>query len=125
MHELLAELRGTYETIVIDAPPLMSVTDAALLAAQTDGEVMVVRQVFAGPVPGPARSRESPPTQPVAAHDGVERIGIASQATERAVVRRVGEPAHDLVRCASVGGVGTDTMCELRPSQSVRVFRRA
>jgi capsular exopolysaccharide synthesis family protein len=43
MHELLEKLGGTYDTIVIDAPPLLPVTDAALLAAQTDGALMVVR----------------------------------------------------------------------------------
>jgi len=43
MHELLDKLGGTYDTIVMDAPPLLPVTDAALLAAQTDGALMVVR----------------------------------------------------------------------------------
>ncbi|MGD9961719.1 polysaccharide biosynthesis tyrosine autokinase [Nocardioides sp.] len=43
MHELLAKLRAEYDTIVIDAPPLLPVTDAALLAEQTDGALMIVR----------------------------------------------------------------------------------
>ena len=43
MAELLAELRGKYDTIIFDAPPLLPVTDAALLAAQTDGALLVVR----------------------------------------------------------------------------------
>jgi receptor protein-tyrosine kinase len=43
MHELLDKLGGTYDTIVIDTPPLLPVTDAALLAAQTDGALMIVR----------------------------------------------------------------------------------
>ena len=43
MADLLAELRRRYSTIVIDAPPLLPVTDAALLAAQTDGALLVVR----------------------------------------------------------------------------------
>lgn len=43
MHELLGELRGRYDAVVIDAPPLLPVTDAALLAAQTDGALLVVR----------------------------------------------------------------------------------
>jgi len=43
MAELLAELRGKYDTIILDAPPLLPVTDAALLAAQTDGALLVVR----------------------------------------------------------------------------------
>ncbi len=43
MHDLILELRSTYDTIVIDAPPLLPVTDAALLAEQTDGALVVVR----------------------------------------------------------------------------------
>jgi receptor protein-tyrosine kinase len=43
MAELLTELRGRYDVIVIDAPPLLPVTDAALIAAQTDGALLVVR----------------------------------------------------------------------------------
>ena len=43
MHELLAKLRPGYDAIIIDAPPLLPVTDAALLASQTDGALLVVR----------------------------------------------------------------------------------
>jgi len=43
MRELLAQLRGKYDNIVFDAPPLLPVTDAALLASQTDGALLVVR----------------------------------------------------------------------------------
>lgn len=43
MADLLTELRGRYDVIVIDAPPLLPVTDAALIAAQTDGALLVVR----------------------------------------------------------------------------------
>ena len=32
-----------YEVIIIDSPPLLPVTDAALMAAQTDGAILVVR----------------------------------------------------------------------------------
>ncbi|HEX2552041.1 MAG TPA: polysaccharide biosynthesis tyrosine autokinase, partial [Nocardioidaceae bacterium] len=44
MKQLLDEARMTYDTIVIDAPPLLPVTDAALIAAQVDGAIVVVRQ---------------------------------------------------------------------------------
>ena len=44
MHQLLEEARQGYDVIVIDAPPLLPVTDAALLAVQADGAVVVVRQ---------------------------------------------------------------------------------
>ncbi len=44
MHQLLGKARSEYDVIVIDAPPLLPVTDAALLAVQADGAVIVVRQ---------------------------------------------------------------------------------
>ncbi len=43
MEDLLTKLRERYSVIIIDAPPLLPVTDAALLAAQTDGAILVVR----------------------------------------------------------------------------------
>ena len=43
MAHLLSELRGTYDAIVIDAPPLLPVTDAAVLARNADGALLVVR----------------------------------------------------------------------------------
>jgi capsular exopolysaccharide synthesis family protein len=44
MEQLLEKARTDYDVIVIDAPPLLPVTDAALIAAQADGAVLVVRQ---------------------------------------------------------------------------------
>ena len=41
---LLEELRASYETIIIDAPPLLPVTDAAVLAEHADGALLVVRE---------------------------------------------------------------------------------
>lgn len=41
--ECLANLRNTYEYIVIDTPPLLAVTDAALVGAIADGTLIVVR----------------------------------------------------------------------------------
>ncbi|MCW2757554.1 MAG: ywqD 1 [Nocardioidaceae bacterium] len=43
MSELLKILRDDYDVVIIDSPPLLPVTDAALLARQTDGAVIVVR----------------------------------------------------------------------------------
>jgi Mrp family chromosome partitioning ATPase len=39
----MVRLREDYDVVVIDAPPLLPVTDAALLSAQTDGALLVVR----------------------------------------------------------------------------------
>lgn len=43
MVALIAELRGRYDTILIDTPPLLPVTDAAIVGALSDGVVIVVR----------------------------------------------------------------------------------
>jgi capsular exopolysaccharide synthesis family protein len=43
MEKLLTDLRQDFDVVIIDAPPLLPVTDAALLAAQADGAVVVVR----------------------------------------------------------------------------------
>ena len=40
--QVLEELLQTYQTVIIDAPALMPVVDAAILAAKADGTVMVV-----------------------------------------------------------------------------------
>ncbi len=42
MGELLEEVRKRYDVVLIDAPPLLPVTDAALLAAKADGAILVV-----------------------------------------------------------------------------------
>jgi capsular exopolysaccharide synthesis family protein len=43
MDALLADLREQFDIVVIDAPPLLPVTDAALLAAKSDGAIVVTR----------------------------------------------------------------------------------
>lgn len=43
MKNLLAEARLKYSIVLIDAPPLLPVTDAAVLAAETDGAILVIR----------------------------------------------------------------------------------
>jgi capsular exopolysaccharide synthesis family protein len=43
MSDLLQQARRIYDVIIIDAPPLLPVTDAALLSAQSDGAMIVVR----------------------------------------------------------------------------------
>ena len=43
MTDVLAQLRKAFDVIVIDAPPLLPVTDAALLTSQSDGALIVVR----------------------------------------------------------------------------------
>ncbi len=43
MVALLDRLRASYEVVVIDTPPLLPVTDAALLATKADGALLVTR----------------------------------------------------------------------------------
>lgn len=44
MKRLLAECRGLYTHIVLDSPPLLSITDSVVLAHDADAVVLVVRQ---------------------------------------------------------------------------------
>jgi capsular exopolysaccharide synthesis family protein len=43
MANLLEQLRAQFDIVLLDAPPLLPVTDAAALAAQTDGAIIVIR----------------------------------------------------------------------------------
>jgi succinoglycan biosynthesis transport protein ExoP len=43
MNELLEKLKGIYTHIVIDSPPLLSVTDGVVLARESDAVVLIVR----------------------------------------------------------------------------------
>ena len=42
MKDLLSLLKEKYEFVVIDAPPVIAVTDAAVLAPQVDGTLLVI-----------------------------------------------------------------------------------
>jgi len=54
MRDLLAGLRETYDIVIIDAPPVIPVTDAPLLSAFTD---MVVVVIESGRIPARAAQR--------------------------------------------------------------------
>jgi polysaccharide biosynthesis transport protein len=43
MKQLLDALCGQYDFIILDSPPILSVTDAAVLSTQVDGTLLVVR----------------------------------------------------------------------------------
>lgn len=42
MLDLLQEVRGLYDVIIIDAPPVLSVADAMVLSKEVDGVILVV-----------------------------------------------------------------------------------
>ena len=44
MNRLIAQCRGIYTHIVLDSPPLLSITDSVVLAHDSDAVVLVVRQ---------------------------------------------------------------------------------
>ena len=43
MKQLITELKGQFDTIIFDAPPIINVTDPGVLGAQTDGVFFVVQ----------------------------------------------------------------------------------
>lgn len=43
MRNLIAALKTKYDYIIFDTPPIVPVTDAGVLGAQTDGVVMVIK----------------------------------------------------------------------------------
>jgi len=44
MEDLLSELRGRFDTILIDSPPLLAVTDAQIISTKCDGVILVMEQ---------------------------------------------------------------------------------
>lgn len=46
MVELVRQLRERYDYVLFDTPPVLSVTDPAIIAAQSDGLVLVIRQGY-------------------------------------------------------------------------------
>ena len=43
LKKILSELRGAFDYVIIDSSPLLAVTDTAVLAAQSDGVLMIAR----------------------------------------------------------------------------------
>ncbi len=43
MSTVMEQLRKRYDVVIVDAPPVLPVTDAALIAAQTSGAILVLR----------------------------------------------------------------------------------
>ena len=41
--QVLAELRSRFDYVIIDAPPLLPVTDAAIVASSVDGTLLIAR----------------------------------------------------------------------------------
>ena len=43
MGQLLRDLEGTYNHIILDSPPILVVTDSAIVGTHTDGLILVLR----------------------------------------------------------------------------------
>lgn len=43
LSEIIGELRGHYDTVILDSPPLLRVGDAMILASRVDGVILVAR----------------------------------------------------------------------------------
>jgi polysaccharide biosynthesis transport protein len=43
LHELIERLRELYDFVIVDSPPILAVTDPAILSAVTDGVILIVR----------------------------------------------------------------------------------
>ncbi|MBW0127724.1 polysaccharide biosynthesis tyrosine autokinase [Pseudonocardia oceani] len=65
MEALLREVRETYQYVLVDSPPLLPVTDAAVLAPATDGAILVCRY------------RRTRTAQVTAARDALETISAS------------------------------------------------
>lgn len=46
MTEVVRQLRSRYDYVIFDTPPVLSVTDPAIVASQADGMVLVIRQGY-------------------------------------------------------------------------------
>jgi len=77
MSDVIAKLRQAYDIVLLDAPPLLPVTDAALVGVQADGVLLVVRHG----VTTRAQLRE--------AHDRLANVGarVVGAVINRAPVR--------------------------------------
>ncbi len=55
--ELLTELRGAYDFVLVDSPPLLAVTDPCVVAARADGVLLAIR-ISKNGRPGAERAKE-------------------------------------------------------------------
>ena len=101
MGTVLDVLSSSYDYVLIDAPPVLAVTDAAVLSRWTGGTVLVV---------GANRVRE---TELLAAFDALEAVGTTPLGVVLAMVPTRGPDA--LVRD---GGFAVSKRPPLRPSRS-------
>ncbi|MEM9781108.1 MAG: polysaccharide biosynthesis tyrosine autokinase [Pseudomonadota bacterium] len=83
LRRLIETLRGHYDLVVIDAPPLLAVTDARLLATHSDAVVMVVRW---------SQTKRSAVNEAIGqlTRTGISRIGLCMVAMDAKAAKRCG-----------------------------------
>ncbi|MDO9379195.1 MAG: polysaccharide biosynthesis tyrosine autokinase [Nocardioidaceae bacterium] len=85
MEKLLAELRSRFELIIIDSPPLLPVTDAAILSTYATGAILVVRH---------GSTRRDHVQRSVESLESVDAHLLGSVLTMAPDVRRDRQPAY-------------------------------
>ena len=105
----MAELREQHNLIIVDSPPVAHLADASILAAISDGIVLVARVGVTNRADLPAAAAESP-AQP----DPDRRDDRAQPADDR----------RELLPDANRGPPGRDGDGRLRPSCSARWLER-
>jgi capsular exopolysaccharide synthesis family protein len=97
MTTLLERLSESYDLVVLDTPPVLVASDAAILSRQVDGTIFVVR---AGT------------TQSAALRDGIERLGAVGTHVMGTVIN---DPEGELAKFASYYGYEYDGYYEASP----------
>lgn len=73
--EMLQNLRETYDVVIVDTPPLGSVIDAAVVAPQVDGAILVIEQ-------GKVSRRFIKEVKKQLDHSGVKILGVVLNKVE-------------------------------------------
>jgi capsular exopolysaccharide synthesis family protein len=106
MSELIETLAQTFDAVVIDAPPLLPVTDAAILTAASDGALLVIRH---------GRTRREEVVQAIQTLEAVNArlLGTVLNGTPAAKTHTAA--GYGDVAFAADGGMGSVSGFPLRP----------
>jgi Mrp family chromosome partitioning ATPase len=83
MGQLIETTKAKYDLVIVDSPPLVPVTDGALLASQADGALLVVRA-------GKTHERDFSEAVNALRLAGAEIVGVALNAVPARRFNRIG-----------------------------------